>query len=326
MTNVKKTESTDCHQDSHADALTEIYEGFERSIKHIPPKYLYDKRGSELFDLITDSQDYYPKRTELSILRENATDIADHAGPGRVIMEFGTGTGEKTELLLGSLRRPRGYIAVDVSATMLQEAVLALRTKYPTLIVESVVGDFHHDLTLPEIEGSKRGPAIFFPGSTIGNFTPSQRSRFLERMCGLCGDDGCLLIGVDLKKDPHLLHAAYNDSDGWSAAFGLNLLERLNRDFNANFIVENFRYYAHYNPIEGRVDMHVVSLLDQRVQIGERTFEFTNGESLLTEFAYKFTLDEFEEEARDAGFSREAVWTDAEKKFSVQMLTPACDS
>ncbi|MGE3182613.1 MAG: L-histidine N(alpha)-methyltransferase [Phycisphaerae bacterium] len=303
--------------------LREVYEGFERSVKHIPPKFLYDKCGSELFDRITDTEDYYPKRTELQIMRANAKEIAERVGSGRVVVEFGTGTGEKTELLLSLLQRPAGYVSIDVSASMLKEAVVALRTRYPQLTIEPLVGDFHTDLKLPKIAGCEKGPLIFFPGSTIGNFTPAQRSKFLERMRGLCGDDGCLLIGVDLKKDPHRLHAAYNDSEGWSAAFGLNLLERLNRDFGANFQIENFRYYAHYNPSEGRVDMHVVSLADQRVRVGDRHFDFANGESLLTEFAYKFTLAEFAENAQDAGFNVNSVWLDEKRMFSVQLLEPA---
>ncbi len=301
--------------------LAEVLEGLRREQKHLPPKLLYDERGSQLFEAITSAPDYYLTRTELQIMRSAAGAMAARIGPHRVIIEPGSGSSEKTRILLDHLESPRAYVPVEISPTALHAAAESLNQAYPDLDVFPVCADFHETIDLPEIEGAEHGPVFYFPGSTIGNFFREEQVAFLKRVRRLVGDDGGLLIGVDLVKDPRILERAYNDRDQANETFAFNLLERLNREFDADIDPDQFCYYVFFNPQHRRIEMHLVSLVAQEYRIEDETISFRVGESILTEYSHKFTQREFEGLARKCGFAVREVWRDARGWFSVQYLT-----
>ena len=284
----------------------------------ISPKYFYDAIGSHLFDRICELPEYYPTRTELSILERCAPEIAQLAGPQAEIVEFGAGSLRKVRLLLQAFDAPARYLAIDISGEHLSAAAVLLRAEFPQLDVQPVVADYSHALALPASVGS--GKRIgFFPGSTIGNLGPADALGFLERAAeSLRG--GALLLGADLVKDPRVLHAAYNDAQDVTAAFNLNLLARANRELGADFAAERFAHYAFYNAPLARIEMHLVSRARQVVTVGGERFEFEEGESLHTENSYKFTVEGLRSLARRAGFRPGPVWTDPQRLFSVHWL------
>jgi dimethylhistidine N-methyltransferase len=283
----------------------------------ISPKYFYDAAGSRLFDRITELPEYYPTRTERAILETHARAIAQVAGEGAELVEFGAGSCEKVRLLLDALR-PRRYVPVDISTEHLVEAAVGLRAAHPWLDVLPVVGDYTAALELPApAVGTRR--IGFFPGSTIGNFTPQQAVQFLRTAARLLRGGG-LLIGADLVKDPAVLHAAYNDAQGVTAAFNLNLLARANRELGADFDLDAFWHGAFFNAAQRRIEMHLVSRRAQRVRVGGRSFELGEGFSLHTENSYKFTIDGLRALAATAGFRPGPVWTDEQRRFSVHWL------
>jgi len=307
-----------------ADALDdfgeEVHEGLRASPKWLSPKWLYDQEGSRLFDLITELEEYYPTRVETQIMLDHVGEMAREIGPNAMLIEFGSGSSTKTRVLLDCLSDLAAYLPLDISEDHLLASAQTLEAEYPALHVVPVVADYTEPLDLPsEVdEGARR--VVYFPGSTIGNFHPSEARRFLERVARLCGEHGGLLIGVDLKKDPRVLHAAYNDADGITAAFNLNLLTRLNRELSADFDPEAFVHYAYYNPGEGRIEMHIVSLREQVVTVAGERFHFDSGESLWTESSYKYAVGQFGELAQQAGFETKRVWTDEERRFGVLWL------
>lgn len=284
--------------------------------RRISPKYFYDAAGSRLFDRICELPEYYPTRTELAILREHAGEFAALAGPGAEIVEFGAGSLRKVRLLLDAFDAPARYVPIDISGEYLAGAAAELRRAFPQLEIRSVAGDYTQELALPVAAGRRIG---FFPGSTLGNFTPEEALAFLQRAARqLAG--GALLLGADLVKDPHVLHAAYNDAEGVTAAFNLNLLVRANRELGARFAPEQFAHYAFYNAPLQRIEMHLVSRERQSVAVGGQRFTFEEGESLHTENSYKFTVDGLRALARRAGFQPGPVWTDPQRLFSVHWL------
>lgn len=289
--------------------------------KRIAPKYFYDERGSRLFDAICELPEYYLTRTEMAILESCADEVARLAGPGCTLIELGSGASRKIRLLLETLR-PRHYLGVDISREFLIESARRLAADYPWLEVRATCADFSHELELPEATAGGRRLA-FFPGSTIGNFEPYEALAFLQRMRRLVQPDGALLIGVDLKKDPQILHAAYNDRQGITAAFNLNLFERLRREFDAELDLDGFRHRAFYSVPHGRIEMHLVSRRVQELRILGRRFGFEAGESVHTENSYKYTVEEFQALARRAGLWPVYVWRDAGQLFSVHYLSAA---
>jgi dimethylhistidine N-methyltransferase len=297
----------------------EFVAGLRAQPRSIAPKWFYDTEGSRLFEQICELPEYYPTRTELALLRQHAPELADRIGPGAEIVEFGAGASVKVRLLLDALVAPRRFVPVDISGEHLAGAAAALRADYPGLAVEPVVADFTAALTLPEALGRRVG---FYPGSSIGNFDPPAAEALLRRFRGwLAG--GALLIGVDLVKDPALLHAAYNDARGVTAAFNLNLLARANRELGADFDLAQWAHSAFYHPALRRIEMHLVSRCRQRVRVAGQTFDFEEGDSVHTENSYKYTVDGFQAVARRAGFAPTKVWTDAERRFSLHWLEPA---
>jgi dimethylhistidine N-methyltransferase len=299
-----------------AGFANDLLQGLRARPRAVPPKYFYDARGSALFDAICELQEYYPTRTEMRILSEHANEMADCVGPQAEIVEFGAGASRKVRLLLEALEEPRGLLPVDISGEHLHEAVQSLRQEFPRLQVQPVVGDFTRDLALPPAAGPRVG---FFPGSSIGNFEPQEAARLLRRMAAWL-DGGGLLIGVDLIKDPAELHAAYNDRQGVTAAFNLNLLARANRELEADFDLAGFAHYAFYNPLQQRIEMHLVSRKRQSVRVCGEVFGFAPGDTVHTESSYKYSVDGFGQLARTAGLQVRRVWTDAAQRFAVFWL------
>ena len=300
--------------------LSEVLAGLSATPKRISPKWLYDERGSHLFDRITELEEYYPTRIETGILSRNVDEIAGALGEGSVLIEYGSGSSSKTRILLDRLRRLAAYVPIDISRDHLLKSAEALRAEYPSLPVVPVVADYTESYELPPEVDHGAHRVVFFPGSTIGNFHPVEARRFLEGVARVCDHDGGLLIGFDLKKDPAVIHGAYNDAQGVTAEFNLNLMRRMNRELGADFDTGAFLPYAFYNPREGRVEMHLVSMRAQDVRIAGRTFSFAEGESLWTESSYKFSQVEFEALASEAGFDVVRTWTDPARLFAVMYL------
>ena len=297
----------------------DVLAGLGRARKQIPPKHFYDAEGSRLFEAITELEEYYPTRTEIGLLRQAAAQIASHIPAGAVLVEFGSGASTKTRILLDAAPQVAVYAPIDISTTALDEAARAIRRDYPDLVVAPLREDFTCALTLPaEAAG---GPVVgFFPGSTIGNFTPSEARAFLEGARSLLGDGAAFLVGIDLVKDPKVLVAAYDDAPGVTAAFNKNLLTRVNRELGADFDLTAFAHQAIWNAAESRIEMHLVSLRDQEVRIAGQAFQFRRDETLHTENSYKFTKDGFADLARRSGWRLEEVWTSLDPAFAMVLL------
>jgi|SoiMethySBSTD1v2_1073268.scaffolds.fasta_scaffold230004_2 dimethylhistidine N-methyltransferase len=293
--------------------------GLSRPQKTLPCRFFYDARGSELFEEITRLPEYYPTRTETGILRAGAQAMVERLPPGGVLIEFGSGSSLKTEILLDRLPGLAAYVMIDVSETALLGAQERLARQRPALDVRAIVGDFSRPVPLPE-DLRARPKMGFFPGSTIGNLTPSEATSVLRSFRTALAPAGHLIIGADLKKDARRLVLAYNDAAGVTAAFNLNLLARINRELGADFDLAGFRHEATYNPRHGRIEMHLVSLSQQSVTIRGHRFAFGAGETIHTENSYKYTIDEFRELARSAGWRPRRVWMDAAQMFSVHEL------
>jgi len=299
----------------------EVLDGLRGEPKQLPCKLFYDERGSRLFDGITRLPEYYPTRVEVGILRSNAAEMAERLGRRCLLVELGSGSSVKTRILLDELVEPAAYVPVDISEEHLVASAERLRTRYPDLEVLPVSADYTREIEIPPTSLEAERRAVFFPGSTIGNFHRHEAVEFLRRIAELLAGDGALLVGVDLKKDPEILHRAYDDAQGLTARFNLNVLSRLNRELRADFDPARFRHRAVWNEAEGRVEMHLDSLADQVVRVSGAKIRFREGESIWTESSYKYTLDEFRSLAAGSGFAPGRVWTDEEGLFSVHLLT-----
>jgi dimethylhistidine N-methyltransferase len=287
--------------------------------RSIEPKFFYDEAGAALFERICELDEYYLTRDEIAILREHAPAIARLIGPHADIVEFGAGSPLKARIVLDALPSPARYLPVDVSSAHLDGGVRQLERAYPGLSVEPLMADFARPLTLPPRRVAKGRRVGLFLGSTIGNLSSGQAHDFLAATAAALVGGG-LLVGVDLVKDPDVLHRAYNDPQGVTAAFNRNLLVRANRELGADFDPASFRHYAFYQPQTQRVEMHLVSARRQIVHVGGHAFAFAEGESLHTENSYKYTTEGFWEMAQRAGFAPGPVWTDAQRRFSVHWL------
>jgi dimethylhistidine N-methyltransferase len=299
-----------------------VFTGLSASYKHLPCQYFYDARGSALFEEITELDEYYLTRTETAILKAHATDMAAPLGPGAALIEFGSGSSRKTELLLGAMDQPGVYVPVDVSPSALNGAGHRLAKRFPGLNVLPERADFTAMKKLPAAVTGRRKVG-FFPGSTIGNFDPRGATELLAHFASVLGPGACLIVGVDLDKDPQRLLAAYNDAKGVTARFNLNLLERINRELAGRFDIAGFKHIAIYNQDATRVEMHIVSLRDQTVDVLGQPFEFVSGESIHTENSCKYSVEGFRALARKAGWQPARVWQDAAGDFSVhELVTP----
>ena len=291
--------------------------GLGRAPKAIPCKFFYDARGSALFEEICRLPEYYPTRTEIAILGESSGDITAQMGPHCRLIEFGSGASYKVRILLEALDRPAAYVPVDISREHLRDAASSLAEDFPSVPVIAVCADYTRPFPLPPLPGAKGKRVGFFPGSTIGNFEPDAAVAFLDNYARILGPGGEMLIGVDLKKDPEILDAAYNDRAGVTAAFNLNLLDRINRELDGDLDLDRFEHVAFYNVIGGRVEIYIRSLVNQSAQIAGRTFHFAAGELIHTEYSYKYSVEEFRALAARAEFRPVDTWTDPAELFSV---------
>jgi len=301
--------------------LQEIVAGLQQDEKMISPKYFYDERGSQLFDEITMLPEYYPTETELGIMRENIAEIATLIGPQASLIEYGSGSSLKTRVLLEHLSDQAVYVPVDISEEHLLGSAGQIRTEFPELEVLPVVADFTKRFQLPDPTVMPLRNIVYFPGSTIGNFPHAAACELLEVMYHEAGENGAMLIGVDLQKDPSVIERAYNDSAGVTAEFNLNVLRHLNREFGSDFDLESWQHNARYNRSEGRIEIRLINETQQTVNIGGNTVVVERGEGILTEYSHKYTLQGFAEMAQGAGFKVERVWSDASELFSVQYCT-----
>ncbi|MFC1720066.1 L-histidine N(alpha)-methyltransferase [Pseudomonadota bacterium] len=302
-----------------ADMRADVVAGLSTAHKQLSPKYFYDERGSHLFEDITRLPEYYLTRTEARIMQAALPEMSRKIGPHAAVIEFGSGTGEKIRRLLQYLESPAACVTVEISRNHLLAAADRLAMHHPELDVIAVCADFTQPFRLPSIPGARRN-LVFFPGSTIGNFNRTGAIHLLKTMRQVAGENGGLLMGVDLVKDKRVLEAAYNDSEGITAAFNLNLLRRINKELGADFQLDAFRHQADYNANETRIEMYLVSERAQHVTVAGKQFDFAEGERVLTEYSHKYDLPSFAQMAESAGLDVKQVWTDAKQLFSVQYL------
>ena len=299
--------------------LNDVISGLDSPRKSLPAKYFYDRKGSELYGQITQLPEYYPTRTETALMETILNEIGTNCFNCRTVVEFGSGSGRRSELILNALPAVRTYVPIDVSQKLLDGTRNVIGNSHPEIDVAPVLADFTHDFKLP----ASVTPELlgFFPGSTIGNFLPDEAEAFLATALRILGADGRMLIGVDLVKSDDILERAYDDADGVTAAFNLNLLHRINRELQADIDLSNFAHQAFYDPSKQRVEMHLVSLTDQSIELGTGDrFSFKAGETIHTENSHKYTVDGFQSLARNAGWSPAKVWTDTNGLFSIHLL------
>jgi len=300
-----------------SDFLADAITGLSSNQRTLPCKYFYDARGAALFQKICELPEYYITRTEIDILDRNRAEIASHLGPNIELIGLGTGAGTKTRILIETLKDPAVYIPVDISEKQLRESTALFQKIFPNMEILPVCADYLQPVVLPTPSHKAVRNVVYFPGSTIGNFEPDEALEFLRRVANVCRENGGLLIGADLKKDPLVLEAAYNDRAGVTAQFNLNLLTRLNRELGADFDLESWRHCAVYNSDAGRIEMYLISEIDQFVHLDEQKFHFRTGEKIITEFSYKYAPEEFARLAGKAGFRFVRMWTDNARLFGV---------
>lgn len=304
-------------------SLREVLAGLARTPKELPPKYFYDEQGCALFERICELPEYYLTRAELQLMERHAPAIAAFLGSGCELIEFGCGSGRKTRLLVEALR-PASFVPIDISRSALESACAGLAADFPELHITALHADYTRPIAYPAQPGAApRRRAVYFPGSTVGNFDRDETRAFLRQVRELVGAGGALVIGVDRKKSPALLHAAYNDAAGVTAAFNLNLLAHLNREFGADFDLDAFEHVAFYDEAAGRIEMHLRSRAAQAVRLGGRRFSFATGELMRTEISCKYAIEEFQQIGRDCGFEPQRVWLDDAGLFAVYGLRAA---
>lgn len=312
---------TDLHP-ARDDLLDDILAGLSATPKCLPSKYFYDRRGSELFEDITRQPEYYLTRVELALLADSAAGIAAAVGPRAHVVEYGSGSGRKTRLLLDALDDPVAYTPVEISRSALVGSVERLDREFGPVQMLPVLGDFTRAVPLPGPERTAGRVLVFFPGSTLGNLTDSDAVRLLKAMRDTVGPRGAALIGIDLQKSPALIEAAYNDAAGVTAAFTLNLLVRLNRELGANFDLGAFRHRAVYVPGRGRIETFIDSLRDQVVKVHDRSFAFAADEAMQVEYSHKYTDEGFAALAERAGLAVVQGWNDPKDWFGLRLLQP----
>jgi len=306
------------HKPAALSLYDAVIDGFSQEEKSIPPKFFYDERGSELFDRICEQPEYYLPTVERRMLSRLADEIASLTGTGRILIEPGAGNAAKVRLILDALR-PAAFVPMDISFDYLKTAAMDLAREYPWLRVHAACVDFTHSLPIPE--QTPEGPRLlFFPGSSLGNFHRSEAGEFLDLVHDTVGEGGMLLIGVDTKKSESLLNAAYNDTAGVTAEFNLNLLHRIHRELNAELDPEAYKHRAFYNTKAGRIEMHLVSRMNQKLRINGYYFDIEKGESLHTENSYKYTPEEFLLLASESRFKSVRHWVDNDGLFAIYLL------
>ena len=304
-----------------SDFVADVVAGLSSNPRALPCKYFYDERGAALFQKICESPEYYITRTEIDILDRNRAEIASQLGPNIQLIGLGTGAGTKTRILIEALTNPAVYVPVDISETQLRESTALFWKIFPELEILPVCADYLQPVVLPQARRKAARNIVYFPGSTIGNFGPDEAIEFLRRAANVCQENGGLLLGVDLKKDAGVIEAAYNDSAGITARFNLNLLERVNRDLGADFDIDQWQHRAIYNSNAGRIEMYLISEVDQFVHVAEHKFHFRRGEKITTEYSYKYAPEEFAALAGKAGFEFAHMWSDDARLFGAFYFT-----
>jgi dimethylhistidine N-methyltransferase len=318
MRNESPTHSLDQDED---DFLCSVREGLRQQPKSIPPKYFYDAHGSHLFDLICETPEYYPTRTETGILECHGAEMAEMIDSACTLIELGSGSATKTPLILQHLTNEAVYVPIDICEPHLLNSTKRLQAMFPKLKMQPLCADYHQlpGHTIKRSAGKRQ--VVFFPGSTIGNCTPDEAVKLLKSVAELVGPSGGLLIGVDAKKSTEILNAAYNDAAGHTAAFNINLLKRMQSELGAKLEVDQFAHHAYYNDKHGRIEMHLISQCKQAIQVGRESFEFDEGESIHTENSYKYSPQEFKQLARTAGWHLQSTWHDENELFNVHYLS-----
>ncbi len=307
----------------HGTFADDVLSGLSADPPSLPPKWFYDDLGSLLFEAICATPEYYVPNVETALMARIGPEVARLVGPRATVLEYGAGAQVKTRLLLDALDQPSRLVALDIAGEFLAKAARSLASELAPVEVVAVHADFMHLQTLPAeaLDGRGTGRVVaFMPGSTIGNLTRDEACAFLSRARGHVGPDGCFLIGVDLVKDPDLLRAAYDDAGGVTAAFNRNVLVRMARELGAEVDPAGFRHEARWNDAESRIEMHLVADGDQSIAMDDHRFTFTDGQSIHTENSHKYTVADFHQLARDAGFTPRAWWTDDAELFSIHML------
>jgi len=306
------------HEEVQRDAFRlDVLQGLARPQKTLPSRWLYDARGCELFEQITTLPEYYPTRTETAILEAHAGEIAEFCGPYANLLEYGAGAGVKTQIVVGALECPRSYVPIDIAAGFLEQTAARFRGRFAGLKVNPVVADFTADFSLPPRVLDEGRRVAFFPGSTLGNLNPKEAGMFLQRIRRHVGPQGAAIIGVDLKKDLGVLLPAYDDAAGVTAEFNQNILVRINRELGGQFAPFQFRHVVRWNELDGAVEMHLESPIDQVVGIGGKGFGFRRGETIHTESSRKYDIKAFSDFARRHGWHTLRLWTDAHRQFAI---------
>ena len=300
-----------------ADFLDDVLAGLSATPKQLPSKYLYDERGSQLFDEICLLDEYYPTRSEDQIIKQYAHEMADQIGPGAMLVEYGSGSSTKTKALLEELLAPAAYVPVDISAEHLAQSASRLSAALPRIEVLPVCADFTQPFSLPISRRVPTHAAVFFPGSTIGNFKHPAALAMLKQIASLCGRGGGLLIGIDLQKDIDVIELAYNDARGVTAQFNLNMLRHINRELDSDFSLENYQHSAVYDQHQHRIEISLVSRCDQQVTVCDYAFELEQDEPIITEYSHKYTIEGFADLAAEAGLTLRRHWTDDRELFAV---------
>jgi len=303
------------------DFLTTVREGLRQHPRSIPPKFFYDTRGSQLFDLICKTPEYYPTRTETGILEKFGEQMATLTGKSCVLIELGSGSATKTPLLLKHLHEDAVYVPIDICEPHLIDSTQRLQAMFPEIKMHPLHGDYTHLPSTALDEYSNNRKVLYFPGSTIGNSTPEEALQLLRHAAKLVGKTGAMLIGVDSKKSPEVLNAAYNDANGYTAEFNLNLLEHMRKELGAQIEADGFKHYAYYNATHGRVEMHLVSQRKQDIVLNGERFAFEHGDTIHTENSYKYTALEFQQLANNSGWYPKMLWTDRDNLFNVHYLS-----
>ncbi|MBI1249201.1 L-histidine N(alpha)-methyltransferase [bacterium] len=298
------------------DSLT----GLNDSPKRLPCKYFYDRRGSQLFDQICETDEYYLTRTETTIMQRYAGEMGQCLGEGIRLVELGSGSSIKTRTLLDHLIDPVAYVPVDISREHLLASAEQISDEYPDIEILPVCADFTKPFTLPNPSAKPSHSAVYFPGSTIGNFQPQAAQKLLHSMAQMCGQQGGLLIGIDLQKDREILERAYNDDEGVTAAFNLNLLHRMRKELGATLDVEAFEHHAIYNQQQGRIEIYLRSQVEQTIHLDGQSVRLEEGELIHTEYSHKYTIDGFAQMAGEVGWTLRRSWTDANNYFAVLHL------
>ena len=304
-----------------SDFRADVLDGLSKAKKSISPKYFYDAAGSKIFDRITELDEYYPTRTEKSIFLSNANDIASAVGAGTAILEYGSGSSDKVEWLLGGIESPAAYVAMDISKSHLLDNASALADIAP-VPVAAICADFNSPVVLPTDILPKASHWLgYFPGSTLGNFTPDNAIKFLQRASDTLGENANFLLGIDLVKEPEVLNAAYDDREGVTAAFNLNLLHRMRRELDAEINIEDFEHYAFFNASESRIEMHVRAVRETQITLDDRTFSFAPGETIHTENSYKYTMESLSALFAQTPWRQTSSWTDERGWFAACLLS-----